>query len=661
MCVVFGGILLWLRNLTTRSLHSILFFSPTAAVIVNRNNIHDKVVRLPCAHIFHAHCITDWLGRHCTCPTCRYELPTDDPRYEAGRKQRMLQRKPRYAQYELDRMSISELKRLLPARYRISNGHFSDKRDLVEYLIAQGFVDLIRAPPPIEFPNRAFLQAMGVGELKRTMNEAGVYFDPKDVVEKEDMVQIFCNSGRICLTEAEPEDHASNMDGTDRGYGHAAFDRPQQFPLTGIDNEGENASDAGDGVDDDDNSGNDQHSNSQGADSGDDHEQGTKVSVAVETVEESDSDDLNTSNDADDKNDNHIHDVSDKRQGAGLGNVEAARKQATTVVVETVDENDELVSPSQSFQDATNDRSTAGESWNCNVVMEEAAAYDNNSINNNQAAADERDYAFVDRDENSGSASSEWEAVATTPAKNDNNANDDDPKETEYFGSSFISSGHIPEPAAAAASVDVETHAENDSDGMDTSSGSERKRPRRFDKNNGVGDSDIEGDRTGRFQSLSISDMRNLAREQGIDISSCIERNDIENRLASAARKQSVASSHAQMQDEEVSDDDNTNSGGLTVDTFQNWSVSHLRACGHSMDVDLSNCTTHEDMTAAMLTAATERPHVASYLASLTPLMSMKISELRALARERGVNVSDCLEKGEMIARLATAFESASI
>jgi len=42
-------------------------------ICLEENNLDDLVTRLPCAHIFHTHCIIDWLANHsCTCPVCRY-------------------------------------------------------------------------------------------------------------------------------------------------------------------------------------------------------------------------------------------------------------------------------------------------------------------------------------------------------------------------------------------------------------------------------------------------------------------------------------------------------------------------------------------------------------------------------------------------------------
>ena len=34
----------------------------------------EKVMALPCGHLFHSNCVSDWLERHATCPECRTEI-----------------------------------------------------------------------------------------------------------------------------------------------------------------------------------------------------------------------------------------------------------------------------------------------------------------------------------------------------------------------------------------------------------------------------------------------------------------------------------------------------------------------------------------------------------------------------------------------------------
>lgn len=45
--------------------------------------------QLPCRHRFHLSCIKSWLAQATNCPTCRHELPTDDPMFEAFKKRKV--------------------------------------------------------------------------------------------------------------------------------------------------------------------------------------------------------------------------------------------------------------------------------------------------------------------------------------------------------------------------------------------------------------------------------------------------------------------------------------------------------------------------------------------------------------------------------------------
>mmetsp|Transcript_36543 Transcript_36543/g.67590 ORF Transcript_36543/g.67590 Transcript_36543/m.67590 type:complete len:468 (-) Transcript_36543:149-1552(-) len=170
------------------------------------NRVNDSVVRLPCGHLFHRECVSQWLLKRCTCPVCRYEIPTDDPIYERGRVERMRMRRPRMRRYELERMPARELRELAFTRLNLSD-HFdvlTDRKDLIDRIVDSGKVDIIASPDPSEY-KISQLRSMKISELRSTMTDAGVIFDPLEVVEKEDMVNMFLESGRVCLLPEEGE------------------------------------------------------------------------------------------------------------------------------------------------------------------------------------------------------------------------------------------------------------------------------------------------------------------------------------------------------------------------------------------------------------------------------------------------------------------------
>ena len=128
-----------------------LTLRPFCAVCVCDFEVGEQVRRLPCAHVYHDECLASWLLRRCTCPTCRWELPTDDLDYEAGRLQRMAQRRPQFFKYELDhRLSIRQIKTLLTisAHHRgKSSGDSSyrpvDRDDFIAHLIENQLIEVI--------------------------------------------------------------------------------------------------------------------------------------------------------------------------------------------------------------------------------------------------------------------------------------------------------------------------------------------------------------------------------------------------------------------------------------------------------------------------------------------------------------------------------------
>eukprot|EP00898_Chlorokybus_atmophyticus_P002374 jgi/Chlat1/3137/Chrsp21S03371 len=55
--------------------------------------VGDVIQQMPCnaQHVFHPDCLAPWLEQHNSCPVCRFELPTDDYKYESRKEREKLQ------------------------------------------------------------------------------------------------------------------------------------------------------------------------------------------------------------------------------------------------------------------------------------------------------------------------------------------------------------------------------------------------------------------------------------------------------------------------------------------------------------------------------------------------------------------------------------------
>ena len=60
---------------------------PVCAICCSNIALGEQCQLIPCGHMYHPKCIKPWFDENNTCPTCRYELPTDDESYEKIRKQ----------------------------------------------------------------------------------------------------------------------------------------------------------------------------------------------------------------------------------------------------------------------------------------------------------------------------------------------------------------------------------------------------------------------------------------------------------------------------------------------------------------------------------------------------------------------------------------------
>ncbi|CAM9767428.1 unnamed protein product [Heterosigma akashiwo] len=115
-----------------------------------------------------------WLARSCTCPACRFELPTDDAAYEGRRRRRMADRQLRYRPEELSAKPLRELTALC-RQLGVPTAGVLEKRGLVDALLASGKIKILEETHvELSLPE---LQSKSIKELRKIMVDLGISRD----------------------------------------------------------------------------------------------------------------------------------------------------------------------------------------------------------------------------------------------------------------------------------------------------------------------------------------------------------------------------------------------------------------------------------------------------------------------------------------------------
>jgi hypothetical protein len=141
------------------------------------------------------------------------------------------------------------------------------------------------------------------------------------------------------------------------------------------------------------------------------------------------------------------------------------------------------------------------------------------------------------------------------------------------------------------------------------------------------------------FEGISISQLKKIARERDVDVSTCTDRNDLVTVLYAAGMRP-------------------PGQGEPPKDPLNDLNVTTLKKLARENNVDISSCVEKGQIISALNVAGVRPPKKGSSTSKDNGGASwdkMSISELKKVARKGNVDVSTCVEKKEIITKLRRA------
>jgi len=170
-------------------------------VCLEEQKVGGLACKLPCGHLYHRACVTDWLHRHCTCPCCRFEVESDDVEYEKDRRLRMKKRKLRMRADEINHKTLGEMRELCRS-LQVSIVGCLEKSEIVDRLVKSGKIEITEAAPVLEMKKSDFF-AKGVGELRHMLLSYGL--SDEGALEKRELRSRLEESGRLVIVDDDDD------------------------------------------------------------------------------------------------------------------------------------------------------------------------------------------------------------------------------------------------------------------------------------------------------------------------------------------------------------------------------------------------------------------------------------------------------------------------